>query len=402
MSSLVRRILFIIVVFVIGYIGWRSYQYFFDRSCPRIEFLGLADGGYYSGDILGSIKGTDKYKVYTIRVLLDDRDIVPEEKVNAASFERPLTVATKSMIDGVHQLRIEAIDGTYHRNKSIQTYTFNVDNEPLRAAFLRPESDWKVFQGRTFHLPFQSNKRVKKAVVKILSKEFVAVPESEHSTIYECFVPIDCEEPPDEQPFILEAEDFVGNHLTLSGKIHIASFPFKKQIIRKVNVQQFEEERKLGRSEKELYDLLQKITKQSPATKFWRGQFYVPLNMTAITCDFGVKRVSQERGCYIHAALDVIGLPKTVIWAPQDGIVKVKDRFEVTGNTIVIDHGSGIITLLCHLDKFADIEVGDKIRRGNPVGIMGKTGYATGEHLHWEMRVNNICVDPLQWTKRDF
>jgi len=154
MAALVRRILFLIVAVIVGYIGWRSYQYFFDRSCPRIELVGLTDGGYYSGDLSCFINGKDKYKVHTIRAWLDDKEILPEEKINSSSFERPLTIATKSIANGPHLLKVEAVDGTHHRNKSEQIYTFNVDNVPLQGALMRPETDYKVFQGRTFHLPF--------------------------------------------------------------------------------------------------------------------------------------------------------------------------------------------------------------------------------------------------------
>ena len=55
-----------------------------------------------------------------------------------------------------------------------------------------------------------------------------------------------------------------------------------------------------------------------------------------------------------------------------------------------------------HLDDFADIEVGDFIRKGQPVGKLGVTGYANGYHLHWELTVNGVPVDPVEWTKKVF
>jgi murein DD-endopeptidase MepM/ murein hydrolase activator NlpD len=55
-----------------------------------------------------------------------------------------------------------------------------------------------------------------------------------------------------------------------------------------------------------------------------------------------------------------------------------------------------------HLDDFAPINVGDKVAKGRPLGYLGKTGYASGYHLHWEMRINNIPVDPMQWTNSTF
>ena len=93
---------------------------------------------------------------------------------------------------------------------------------------------------------------------------------------------------------------------------------------------------------------------------------------------------------------------KSVIWASQDGIVVLKNLFAHSGNTVVIDHGWGVLTLLFHLDTFAPLEVGDMIKKGKPVGTLGKTGYATGYHVHWEMRVGNVAVDPLEWTKPNF
>jgi murein DD-endopeptidase MepM/ murein hydrolase activator NlpD len=113
-------------------------------------------------------------------------------------------------------------------------------------------------------------------------------------------------------------------------------------------------------------------------------------------------RTTQEKGRYVHKAVDVINMPKSVVWSTQDGVVVVKQRFVNSGNTVIVDHGWGVFSLFFHLDNFADINVGKKIAKGNPIGTLGKTGYATGYHLHWEMRVNNIPVDPLQWTKSNF
>jgi murein DD-endopeptidase MepM/ murein hydrolase activator NlpD len=121
-----------------------------------------------------------------------------------------------------------------------------------------------------------------------------------------------------------------------------------------------------------------------------------------MTCDFGTIRISQEKGKYTHKAVDITNQPKSVVWAAQSGIVKIKDRYAFTGNTVVIDHGWGIITLYFHMDSLANINIGDKINQGNPVGTIGETGYASGYHLHWELRVNNIPVDPMQWINPTF
>ena len=80
----------------------------------------------------------------------------------------------------------------------------------------------------------------------------------------------------------------------------------------------------------------------------------------------------------------------------------IKDRYIHSGNTVVLDHGFGVLTMYFHLDSFADIKIGDVVRKGKPLGLLGMTGYATGYHLHWELRVNNVPVDPMQWTTYNF
>ncbi len=79
----------------------------------------------------------------------------------------------------------------------------------------------------------------------------------------------------------------------------------------------------------------------------------------------------------------------------------MKDRFVSTGNTVAIDHGCGIISLYGHLDSYGNIEVGMPIKRGNIIGTIGMTGYATGYHLHWELRINNVQVNPMEWIQDD-
>lgn len=173
-----------------------------------------------------------------------------------------------------------------------------------------------------------------------------------------------------------------------------------------MNSDKMKEENEAGYlTEKEFEREVEELTAYSPASKLWQGVFVTPIEIkdkNQLTSDFGVIRATQERGLRQHKALDLYAMPKSVVWAPQDGVVVLKNRYAHSGNTVIIDHGCGILSMFFHLDSYAPIEVGEKIKRGNPVGKLGKTGYATGYHLHWEMRINNIAVDPMQWTKLDF
>ncbi|ENU87378.1 hypothetical protein F973_00298 [Acinetobacter sp. CIP 102129] len=68
------------------------------------------------------------------------------------------------------------------------------------------------------------------------------------------------------------------------------------------------------------------------------------------------------------------------------------------GNTVLVDHGQGLISMFCHLSKI-HVEKGQHIRQGEQLGLVGKTGRVTGAHLHWGMSLNNARVDPQLFIK---
>ena len=69
----------------------------------------------------------------------------------------------------------------------------------------------------------------------------------------------------------------------------------------------------------------------------------------------------------------------------------------VRGNAVIIDHGLGVHSGYYHLSEIS-VQEGQQVKKGDVVGKVGDTGLATGPHLHWEIRVNGINVDPAQWT----
>lgn len=384
-----------------GLMSWRGYHYFFDASSPDCLLTGIENNNFYAGDVYCILAGNDGFKVSDISVWLDGTPLLTKYKINSRRFEHPFTVPTKTLPNGKHILKVEVTNGTYSRKKIVEERSFFVDNDPLQAAFVRPESDLKVFQGRTLHLQFQVNKDIDHAIATAFSNNFECFPESKNSRIYECFIPISCEDVPSEYVASVDIVDKTGRTCRLDGKFQVIMFPFKKQLLH-VSAEKMKLEHELGVSNDLLEGELEKLAKQSPKEKLWAGTFYPPIEIQAVSTDFGTIRTTQEKGRYVHKAVDVLNTPKSVVWAPQDGIVVVKNRYAHSGNTVVIDHGCGILSLFFHLDDFAEITPGKKIKRGSPLGTLGKTGYASGYHLHWEMRINNIQIDPLQWIKPNF
>src|SRR5579872_6426750 len=390
-----RHAIKVVVVIVALWFGWQIYAYFMDTTSPSIEIIGMSDNGCYAGDARCCVASD---KTGDVSLWLDGHNIVNNVRVKSHQTGHPFTVQTKPLPNGKHVLKVECTDTTFHRNKTELHCEFYSDNAPLQAVFVKTGAPYKVFQGRTLHVQFQVNKEISCAYIHTLSRTFECFPEAKNSKIYECFIPIECEEQPNEYLFSVDIEDKVGNALHLDNKFQVVLYPFKKEVIT-VTSDKVQEEKALGRDGKDLEDEIVQLSAQSPREKLWRGTFCAPIEIQRVTCDYGTIRTTQHKGRYAHKAVDVINAPRSVVWAPQDGIVVLVDRFGPSGNTVIIDHGLGILSLFYHLDSFADIHVGQKIVQGNSIGTIGKTGFETGYHLHWEMRINNIPVDPLQWIK---
>ncbi len=113
-----------------------------------------------------------------------------------------------------------------------------------------------------------------------------------------------------------------------------------------------------------------------------------------ITSYFGT-RISPTSGkLKMHEGLDIGGRYGTPIIAPADAIVTYSGEKSGFGLFVQLDHGYGIETLYAHSQKL-HVKKGDKVSRGNLIAEIGNTGYSTGPHLHYEVRVNGIAVDPL-------
>ena len=393
----------VFICFLMWYISHNIYLYYYNTTDPIVMIDGITDGSFFAGTITGKISGNHLYKISNYSMLIDGKPYKQNVAVNRSSFENNISIPADTMENGKHTIKFIVTSGAAHQNKVEIENTFFVDNAELQAGFIKPESENKVLQGRCFHAQFKVNKPIKKAIVTTLSRDFIAYPEAPGSLIYETFIPLDCDQHPSEYAYSVAIEDHVGHNFDLHGTFQVTAAAFKKKMLHVPSGALDKEREFTSLGEKDFELKMEELSKNSVQEKLWHGAFEIPLAMTNITTEFGIQRVAQERGCYVHKAIDMVAsAPRSVVWASQSGIVVLKDRYVHSGNTIIIDHGYGIVSMYFHLETYANIEVGQKIRKGNPIGTMGKTGYANGYHLHWEIRVGNVAIDPMQWTKREF
>lgn len=108
---------------------------------------------------------------------------------------------------------------------------------------------------------------------------------------------------------------------------------------------------------------------------------------------FGLRRILNGQPRNPHAGLDVAVPIGTPVKTSAAGTVTNTGDYFFNGKTIFVDHGMGLITMYCHLDRI-DVQEGDEVRPGDQLGLSGMTGRATGPHLHWSVILNGAMVDP--------
>lgn len=383
----------------IYFIGNRVYLYHTHAQAPQVTIEGLKHEGYHKGLVEGKVVVNNPYKIATIAAQLDHKPFtdIPTNP-GSRKFSHSFLLNTEQLEQGEHMLNLVVTDASKNKNLCELVVKFHVDNMPLSATFL--ENSYRVDQGKTAHLKVSVNKPVATVTIKTMGQTFQCCADKPGSSSYECFIPIGCEDTPMLHDIAAEITDHVGQIQKIAANLEICQFNFPKQKGFSVSAEKLSSEREISMKQDVLGEAITRWAKESPNQKMWQGPFVMPMQVKRMTTPFGEVRVTPEKGRYLHKGLDLANMPRSIVWAAQDGKVIIKDRFAMTGYTVVIDHGLGITTEYAHLDSFADIEVGQMIKKGSPLGKVGMTGYANGYHLHWELQINGTAVDPLEWTDK--
>lgn len=202
----------------------------------------------------------------------------------------------------------------------------------------------------------------------------------------------------------VQAQDYLGRTAQAQGSFKVVTFPYPKE-----DVWLTPDVAALLAPEISNVEIarLDKLYSQVSPQAFWdindssRPVFKVPVTATLESSNFGLLR-SYNGGPYgsAHGGVDFDEAPMgALVRAAAPAVVALAEPLKVRGNVVILDHGWGVYTGYFHLSRI-DVKPGQRVETGDLLGLVGETGLSTGPHLHWELRVNDIAVDPLEWVAR--
>ncbi len=175
-------------------------------------------------------------------------------------------------------------------------------------------------------------------------------------------------------------------HAILGGDAEGASFV---ELFRKVNEEvRRENERKIA-----------EIGGRSAEQRYWRGRF-IQMRGSKVLSKYGEKRRYTYRGKLVsrsrHMGYDLASVKNAKVPAANSGVVVFAGDLGIYGNTVIIDHGYGLMSLYAHLADFR-VSEGEFVKKGQVIGITDMTGLAFGDHLHFGILIDGYEVTPLEW-----
>ena len=230
-------------------------------------------------------------------------------------------------------------------------------------------------------------------------------------------VPYDSADP---APFRLVARDELGNEASVPFLGEIEPSPLRSSVIRlsegfmarvvpaiMSRTPNFEDRGSLldnylmlnGDLRRRNAERMVEIAAESAPRQLWRGPFRQMRN-TQVMDRFATRREYTYEGRVVdtqdHLGFDLASRVQDDIPAANSGVVVLAEYFGIYGNTVIVDHGYGLMTLYSHLSRI-DVEVGQEVESGQRLGLSGQTGLAGGDHLHFAVLLGGLPVNPLEW-----
>ncbi len=151
-------------------------------------------------------------------------------------------------------------------------------------------------------------------------------------------------------------------------------------------------------------ETIMNLAESAESRLLWQGRFS-QLKNSKVMAKYGDERVylykDEKISSSVHLGYDLASYSKAPVQAANSGIVNFAGDLSIYGNTVIIDHGLGLMSLYGHLSALT-VEKGDRVKRGDMIGKTGSTGLAGGDHLHFGILLHGYEVSPVYWWDRNW
>jgi len=317
--------------------------------------------------------------------------------------------------EGEVLLRVEARDRSWRRggNPKMLEARFTIDTRPPSVGVL--SRFHYINQGGAGLVVYRASEKLARSGVKVGELLFPGFPVDDRGYVSFFAVPYDASP---QTPIGLVAEDKAGNRSHTSFQYRIKPRKFRSDAIRVSGgflrrVMPYFMERDPGLKGNPLEVFLrvnrelrkaneQKISELSRDTVpkiMWSGPF-LRMDNAKPMARFADHRVyfneGREIDRQVHLGEDLASLAMSVVKAANGGRVVFAGELGIYGNTVMVDHGCGLVSMYSHLSRM-DLAPGQEVQKGQPLGLTGATGLAGGDHLHFSILVSGVYVNPVEW-----
>lgn len=247
----------------------------------------------------------------------------------------------------------------------------------------------KVAQGKSFTIVLRDEPGT--GVVRFMDRE---VPMHRRGEGLRAILGVPLDAKPGKYPYLLLLEGDAGGR-TVEGSLIVVDGGYRTDTI---TLPPKSRDPKLLEIMRQENRVVQEVLDRRSETQKWAGIFKRPVP-GRVTSTYGNRRVYKGLRQGTHRGVDLAGAEGSKVVAPAAGRVVLARNFTTLGGTLVIDHGLGVFSIYMHLSAF-DAAPGDEVGEGAVIARVGQTGMVTGPHLHWSIVLNDIRVDPMEWTQR--
>ena len=352
-------------------------------------------------------------------VLVDDAfPRTPVEKLKVYDLGKLLTDKGQ-LADGSATLQIQVRDHSLVRGNSAATEkSFSVDTSPPQLEVLSGQH--YINQGGSECVVYRVSDDVTVSGVQVGSTFFPGYPvDPANPKLRFALFALKYDLPPDTQIQVV-ARDAAGNEV-LAGfwkkvfekKFRSRDIPLEDAFVQKVVPEILSHSSSVKKQDdlvktfvevnsklrQENHAAIAKLAQSSPGKFLWDGAF-LQLSNSKVESFFADRRTYVYQGKPVdqqdHVGFDLSVVMHYPIEAGNDGKVVLAEYFGIYGNTVIIDHGAGLLSLYGHMSSI-DVKVGDMVKKKQPLGKSGDTGLAGGDHLHFGLFLHGIPVNPTEW-----